>query len=93
MIRKKKKKINKQLVITFWLQLLDLSKTFDCINHEFLIAKLNTCSFDSPPIKFMSGYLNFRKQKTKVGSVFSDYLNILFGARQGSIALPLFLNR
>ena len=71
----------------------DLSKTFDCINHDFLIAKLNTCSFDSPPLKFMSGYLNFRKQKTKVGSVFSDYLNILFGARQGSIALPLFLNR
>ena len=94
MIRKKKKK-SKQAIGNNVLAavITDLSKTFDCINHEFLIAKLNTCSFDSPPIKFMSGYLNFRKQKTKVGSVFSDYLNILFGARQGSIALPLFLNR
>ena len=50
-----------------------LSKTFDCINHEFLIAKLNACAFDCPPLIFMPAYLNFRKQKSKVGS---DYLNI-----------------
>ena len=35
-------------------------------------------------------HLNFRKQKTKVGSTFSDYLNILFGVPQGPIAGPLF---
>ena len=35
-------------------------------------------------------YLNFRKQKTKVGSTFSDYLNILFGIFQGSIVEPIF---
>ena len=72
--------------------LTDLSKAFDCINHELLIAKLNAYGFDSPSLKFISGYLNFRKQKTKVGSTFSDYLNILFGVPQGSIAGPLFLN-
>ena len=38
----------------------------------------------------MPACLNFRKQKTKVGSVFSDYLNILFGVPQGSIAGPFF---
>ena len=72
--------------------LTDLSKAFDCINHELLIAKLNAYGFDSPSLKFISAYLNFRKQKTKVGSTFSDYLNILFGVPQGSIAGPLFFN-
>ena len=51
--------------------LTDLSKAFDCINHELLIAKLNAYGFDSPSLKFISAYLNFRKQKTKVGSTFS----------------------
>ena len=69
-----------------------MSKTFDCINHELLIAKLNAYGFDSPSLKFISALLNFRKQKTKVGSTFSDYLNVMFGVPQGSIAGPLFFN-
>ena len=72
--------------------LTDLSKAFDCINRELLIAKLNAYGFDNRSLKFISAYLNFRKQKTKVSSTFSDYLNILFGVLQGSIAGPLFFN-
>ena len=34
--------------------------------------------FDSLSLKFISVTLNFRKQKTKVGSTFSDYLNIVW---------------
>ena len=72
--------------------LTDLFKAFDCINHELLIAKQNAYGFASPPCKFIYAYLNFRKQKTKVGLALSDYLNILFGVLQGSIAGPLFFN-
>ena len=72
--------------------LTDLSKVFDCINHKLLIPKLNVYDFDSPSLKFMSVYLNFRKQNTKVGSTFGDYLNIMFGVPQGSINRPLFFN-
>ena len=53
--------------------LADLSKTFDCINHELLIAKLNAYGFHSLSLKFISAYLNFRRQKNKAGSTFSDY--------------------
>ena len=56
-----------------------LSKAFDCINHELLIAKLHACGFDCLSLKFISAYLNFRKQKTKAGSTFTNYLNVLFG--------------
>ena len=41
-------------------------------------------------LKFISDYLNFRKQK--IGSTFGDYLNILFGVPHKSIAVPLNFN-
>ena len=34
----------------------------------------------------------FQKTKTKVGSTFSDYLDVLFSVPQGFIARPLFFN-
>ena len=55
-----------------------------------MTVPLNAHGFDSPSLKFISTYLNFGKQKTKVGSTFSDYLNILFGIFQGSIVEPNF---
>ena len=38
---------------------------------------------------FISAYLKSRKQRTRIGSAFSNYLNILFGAPQGSILGPI----
>ena len=57
----------------------DLSKAFDCISYELLIAKLNACGFDIKPLNFILAYFTNRKQKTKIGSSFSDSLNIIFG--------------
>ena len=70
----------------------DLSKAFDCILHELLIAKLNAYRFDIKSLKFILVYFTNRKQKTKIGSSFSDFLNIRFGVSQGSIlGPPLFI--
>ena len=60
--------------------LTDLSKAFDCIDHEFLIAKLNTYRFDNSSLTFIYSYLSERKQGTKVDSSFSCWAEILFGA-------------
>ena len=81
--------MNKQeIIITFYLQFLQT-----CLKRLIVSTMiLNAYGFDSPLFKFISGYLNFRKQKTKVDSTFSDYLNILLGVLQGSIAGPLFFN-
>ena len=37
-------------------------------------------------------YLSDRSQKTKVGSSFSDYLDIIYGVPQGSMLGPLMFN-
>ena len=67
----------------------DLSKAFDCISHELLVAKLNAYGFDTKSLNFILVYFTNQEQKTKIGSSFSDFLNILFVVPQGSILSPL----
>ena len=70
----------------------DLSKAFDCISHEHLIAKLNAYGFDETSLKVIISYLKNRMQTTKVGASFSQLLNIMYGVPQGSIlGLLLFI--
>ena len=69
----------------------DLSKSFDCIPHGLPIAKLNVLGFDKKSLFFISACLNKQKQKPNSGSVFSDFLNVLFGVPQGLILGPIFI--
>ena len=72
--------------------LTDLSKAFDCIDHELLIAKLHAYGFDYDALKFIYSYLKERKQRTKINSSYSSLAEILFGVPQGSILGPLLFN-
>ena len=49
-----------------------LSKAFDCLNHELLIAKLNACAFTLLALKRIHNYLSNRKQRTKINSSCSE---------------------
>ena len=70
----------------------DLSKAFDCLDHELLIAKLNTYGISLPALKFIHDYLSRRKQRTKINCSYSEWLEIVFAASQGSILGPLLVN-
>ena len=72
--------------------LTDLSKAFDCIPYDLLIAKLNAYGFDQEALKLIHSYLYDRSQKVKVGSSFSKELEIVCGVPQGSMLGPLLFN-
>ena len=59
--------------------LTDLSKAFDCVCYDLLIAKLNAYGFDKKELKLIYDYLNGSSQKIKLGSPFSNELNISYG--------------
>ena len=69
--------------------LTDLSKAFDCLSHDLLIAKLRAYGLDLATLKILQDYLTNRKQRTKVDSFYSSWEKILSGVPQGSILGPL----
>ena len=77
---------------SFGALLTDLSKAFDCLDHELLTAKLNTYGFSLPALQLIHDYISNRKQKTKIGDNYSSWSEILFGVPRGSILGPLRFN-
>ena len=50
---------------------IDLSKAFDCIMHNLLIAKLQTYIFDNDSLNFICNYLLGSEQRIKLNSFFN----------------------
>ena len=87
MIDKWKKAVDNHKV--FGAILTDLLKAFDCICHDLLIAKLNAYGLSLPALTLITDYLQNQKQRTKIGSTYSDWENITSRDPKGSILGPL----
>ena len=72
--------------------LTDLSKAFDCLNHNLLIAKLSAYGFDYNSLKLIGSYLDNRYQRVRINSMYSNWNKIIFGVPQGSILGSLLFN-
>ena len=68
---------------------LDLSKAFDCCDHEILLDKLDHYGIRGVSHKLFSNFLHNRMQCTKVREFKSSYKRISSGVPQGSVLLPL----
>ena len=72
--------------------LMDLSKAFDCLPHDLVVAKLTAYGMSPSAIKLITNYLRHRQQRVKIGSEVSDWMTILKGVPQGSILGPCIFN-
>ena len=70
----------------------DLSKAFDCLPHELLVAKLNVYGFSLSTLRRICSYLFNRQQRTKINTSCSSWEEILFGFPQGCILGLLLFN-
>ena len=58
--------------------LTDLSKAFDCLNHDLLRAKLNAYGFSFPALRLIHDYLLNRKQRIRINNSYSTWVEIVF---------------
>ena len=72
--------------------LMDLSKAFDCLPHDLLVAKLEAYGLDTKTLKRMLSYLSGHKQFFKIRNSFSLLKLILSDIPQGSILGPILFN-
>ena len=71
---------------------MDLFKVYDCLPHDLMVAKLKAYGLAKEGLQLISNYLSYRKQRTKVGSVYSYWATFIRGIPQGSILGLLLFN-
>ena len=71
---------------------MDLSKAFDTINHDLLLAKLKAYGFSHNALAFMLSYLKNRSHRVNINNNFSTWGEIIAGVSQGSILGHLLFN-
>ena len=71
---------------------IKLSKAFDFLNHDLLLAKLEVLAFTRKTLELKQSYLRDRKQRVKINCSYSEWRNINHGVLQGSVLGPLLFN-
>ena len=69
--------------------LMDLSKTYDCIPRDLLIAKLNAYGLNQTALRLIFSYLTKRKLRVKINSTYNNWFEVFVGVPQGSVLGPL----
>ena len=72
--------------------LMDLSKAFDPLDHDLLIAKFHSYGFDKNSLSLIKSYLSDRWQRMKINTSYSTWSELIVGVPQGSVLGPLLFN-
>ncbi len=71
---------------------MDLSKAFDCIPHDLLLAKLKAYGIEEFSLALIASYIRNRKQCVKSCGYCREWLPLSKGVPQGSISGPSIFN-
>ena len=67
-------------------------KAIDTVNHKILLSKLDHYGIRDNALKWLTSYLNNRKQYVKLNGSQSKHGNICCGVPQGSILFTIYIN-
>ena len=71
---------------------MDLSKAFDCLPYDLLIAKLHAYGLSEAACETMFDYLKDRKQRVKILNHCSSWEELIQGVPQGYILVPFLFD-
>ena len=71
---------------------MDLSKAYDCLPHDLVIAKLEAYGFNNNSLQLIFSFLQSRYQRVKIGSYKSRRQKIKIDVPKGSVLGPLLFN-
>ena len=71
---------------------MDLSKAFNVIQHDLLLAKLKAYGVGEGSCALLKDYLSGRQQRVKIGDTFSNWTDTRRGVPQGSVLGPMFFS-
>jgi Reverse transcriptase (RNA-dependent DNA polymerase) len=71
---------------------IDISKAFDCVDHEILLDKLYKSGIRGTYYKLLQSYLADRQQIVQIGKTVSQRRLIKYGIPQGSVLGPLLFS-
>jgi Reverse transcriptase (RNA-dependent DNA polymerase) len=72
--------------------LVDLSKAFDTVPHQLLLAELRNIGCSSQALQWFHSYLSGRRQRVAQSTVVTDWIDVSRGVPQGSCLSPLLFN-
>ena len=71
---------------------MDLSKAFDTINHELLIAKLHAYEFSIEALEVLLSYQQEKWKRVKINTTFNSWTQLLQEVPQRSVLGPMVFN-
>ena len=90
LIEEWKMKLDKNKIVG--VVLLDLSKTFDCIPHDLLIAKVGAYGFAKEAVLLIYSNLKNRKQYVSISNIYSTFVELISIVPQGLVLGTLLSN-